>query len=88
MSKHDLVIRGGTLIDGGGAPARSADLAISAGVVTEVGTVTGAGVRELDAAGALVTPGSKTFGFAGVPSRTTSAAGALVPVIRTSSSVV
>src|SRR6478752_3344167 len=54
---HDLVIRGGTLVDGTGAAPRTADVAVTDGVVTEVGTVDGAGRRELDAGGALVTPG-------------------------------
>lgn len=34
--RHDVVIRGGTVVDGTGAPPRTADLAISDGVVTEV----------------------------------------------------
>jgi N-acyl-D-aspartate/D-glutamate deacylase len=53
---HDLVIRGGTLIDGSGAAARKADLAIDGGVVTAVGEV-GEGREEIDATGLLVTPG-------------------------------
>ncbi len=57
MSAHDLVIRGGTVVDGTGAPARTADVAISGGVVTEVGAVDGTGREEVDADGALVTPG-------------------------------
>ncbi len=57
MSAHDLVIRGGTVVDGTGAPARTADVAITDGVVTEVGTVDGRGREEIDADGALVTPG-------------------------------
>jgi N-acyl-D-amino-acid deacylase len=57
MAAHDLVIRGGTVVDGTGAPGRTADVAISAGVVTEVGRVDGTGAREVDADGALVTPG-------------------------------
>jgi len=57
MAEHELVIRGGTVIDGTGAPRRTADVAISGGVVTEVGRVDGVGERELDADGALVTPG-------------------------------
>ena len=57
MTAFDLVIRGGTVIDGTGAPARTADVAISGGRVVEVGTMSGAGTREIDAAGALVTPG-------------------------------
>ncbi len=54
---HDLVIRAGTLVDGTGAPSRTADVAITDGVVAEVGRVGGHARREIDAAGALVTPG-------------------------------
>jgi N-acyl-D-aspartate/D-glutamate deacylase len=53
----DLVIRSGTVIDGTGAPARTADIAISDSVVIEVGSVGQKGRREIDADGALVTPG-------------------------------
>ena len=35
--RHDLVIRGGTVVDGTGAPGRTADVAIDDGVITEVG---------------------------------------------------
>ena len=38
---HDLVIRGGRVVDGTGAPARVADVAIDDGVITEIGTVDG-----------------------------------------------
>jgi N-acyl-D-aspartate/D-glutamate deacylase len=54
---HDLVIRGGTLIDGTGAPAREGDLAIRGGRVAEIGKVSEKGRRELDARGLLVAPG-------------------------------
>jgi N-acyl-D-aspartate/D-glutamate deacylase len=54
---HDLVIRGGTVVDGTGAPPRTADVAVRDGVVTEVGRVDGAAARLVDATGALVTPG-------------------------------
>ena len=57
MAEHDLVIRGGTLIDGTGAEARTADVAVDGGRITEVGRVTGSGARELEADGLLVTPG-------------------------------
>ncbi len=57
MAEHDLVIRNGTVIDGTGAPRRVADVAISGGLITQVGTVEGTGKREIDADGALVTPG-------------------------------
>ncbi len=54
---HDLVIRGGTIIDGTGAGATSGDVAIDGGVITQVGGRAGGARREVDAAGALVTPG-------------------------------
>ena len=53
----DLVIRSGTVIDGTGGPARTADVAIADGRIVEVGTVRERGRREIDADGALVTPG-------------------------------
>lgn len=52
----DLVIRGGTIVDGTGAKATSGDIGISAGRIAEVGKV-GAGKREIDATGLLVAPG-------------------------------
>jgi N-acyl-D-aspartate/D-glutamate deacylase len=54
---HDLVIRNGTLVDGTGAPARRADVAVDADRVAAVGTVDERGKREIDADGRLVTPG-------------------------------
>ena len=54
---HDLVIRGGTVVDGTGAPARTADVAVTGGTITEVGRVDGPARREVDADGLLVTPG-------------------------------
>ena len=53
----DLVVRGGTVVDGTGAPARQADVAVHDGRVVAVGTVDDTGDRELDAAGLMVTPG-------------------------------
>jgi N-acyl-D-aspartate/D-glutamate deacylase len=55
---HDLVIRGGTLVDGTGAPSRSADVAVDDGVITEVGDLAGErAAQTIDADGLLVTPG-------------------------------
>jgi N-acyl-D-aspartate/D-glutamate deacylase len=54
---HDLVIRGGTVVDGTGGPVRSGDVAVDGGVITEVGDVDGKGTREIDADGAVVAPG-------------------------------
>ena len=54
---YDLVIRDGTVVDGTGEAGRVADVAITDGVVAAVGPDLGAGAREIDAAGLLVTPG-------------------------------
>ncbi len=54
---HDLVIRGGRVVDGTGAPARTADIAVDGDLIVEVGAVDGRGRHEIDADGALVTPG-------------------------------
>jgi len=53
---HDLVIRGGTVVDGTGAKSFTADIAIDNGSISEVGQV-GRARREIDADGLLVTPG-------------------------------
>src|SRR5437588_8456585 len=54
----DLLIRGGTVVDGTGAPARSADVRIRGGLVAEVAAgLHPEGEREIDASGAYVTPG-------------------------------
>jgi N-acyl-D-aspartate/D-glutamate deacylase len=57
MATHDLIIRGGTIIDGSGAPAFEGDVAVSGGVITGVGKVNGKGLEEIDARGQVVTPG-------------------------------
>jgi N-acyl-D-aspartate/D-glutamate deacylase len=57
MIAYDLVIRGGDVCDGTGAPLKAADVAVKDGVIVSVGRVDGAGNQEVDAAGALVTPG-------------------------------
>lgn len=57
MAKHDLVIRGGFVVDGSGTPGRDSDLAINDGRIVEVGDVSDAGVEEIDAKGKLITPG-------------------------------
>jgi N-acyl-D-amino-acid deacylase len=55
---HDLVIRGGTVVDGTGAPSRTADVAVDDGIITEVGDLESAAAqRTIDADGLLVTPG-------------------------------
>jgi N-acyl-D-amino-acid deacylase len=54
---HDLVIRGGVIHDGTGAPGRRGDVAVDDGIITEVGTVAGRGREELDADGHVLSPG-------------------------------
>ena len=54
---HELVIRGGQIVDGTGKPAFRGDVGIDDGVITAVGTVDGPGRREIDAEGMTVTPG-------------------------------
>ena len=54
---YDLVIRNATIVDGTGKPAYAGDLAVSKGKIAAVGKVSGAGAREIDAGGKLLTPG-------------------------------
>ena len=57
MTTHDLLIRGGTVVDGSGAAPYSADVAVTGGRITAVGKVDGPAHRTVEADGALVTPG-------------------------------
>ena len=54
---HDLVIEGATVVDGTGAPARTADVAVREGLIVEVGRITGAARERISAPGAWLTPG-------------------------------
>src|SRR5882724_2573880 len=54
---HDIVIRGGTIVDGTGAAAFIGDIAIDGGKIAAVGGKAGPGRRVIDATGLLVTPG-------------------------------
>jgi N-acyl-D-aspartate/D-glutamate deacylase len=54
---HDIVIRGGTIVDGTGKPAFTGDVAIANGRIAAIGGKQGPGKREIDADGRLVTPG-------------------------------
>ncbi len=53
----DLVVENATLVDGTGAPARRADVAIADGRIVEIGDVDDAAVRTIDADGLVVAPG-------------------------------
>ena len=53
----DLWIRGGTIIDGTGAPRFKADVGVRDGKIAQVGGSDEPATREIDASGLLVTPG-------------------------------
>jgi N-acyl-D-aspartate/D-glutamate deacylase len=53
----DLIIRGGTIVDGTGTTPYEGDVAITAGKITEIGRITASAAEEIDARGKLVTPG-------------------------------
>jgi len=53
----DIVIRGGTLIDGTGAPARRADIGVKDGRIVAVGAVDENAAEIIDADGLMITPG-------------------------------
>ncbi len=54
---HDMVIRGGTIVDGSGEAAFTGDVAIDGGIISTVGIVNGTGKQEIDASGKIVAPG-------------------------------
>jgi N-acyl-D-aspartate/D-glutamate deacylase len=54
---HDLVIRGGTVVDGSGGAPFQADVAIDGGLISAVGQIPSAGREEIDAKGKIVIPG-------------------------------
>lgn len=57
MPAFDLIIRGGTIVDGTGENRFIGDVAIKDGLIAQVGEVRGDAGQEIDAAGMIVTPG-------------------------------
>ncbi|MCU1504878.1 MAG: N-acyl-D-aspartate/D-glutamate deacylase [Ilumatobacteraceae bacterium] len=58
MGEHDLVIRGGLVVDGTGAAPKHADVAVTNGIITAVEPrISGRGAREIAADGLTITPG-------------------------------
>jgi N-acyl-D-amino-acid deacylase len=61
IMEYDLVIRGGTIVDGSGAPRFKSDLALSGGkiakLITPAETHEATAAREIDATGLIVAPG-------------------------------
>ncbi|MGY9072178.1 MAG: N-acyl-D-amino-acid deacylase family protein [Acidimicrobiales bacterium] len=53
----DLIIRGGSLVDGTGSPARLADIGIRDGRIAAIGDITEEATRTVDATGHVVAPG-------------------------------
>jgi N-acyl-D-aspartate/D-glutamate deacylase len=52
-----LVVRGGTVVDGTGMPAYTADLEVTDGRITRIGRLDPGGARVIDADGLVVAPG-------------------------------
>lgn len=57
MAEWDLIIRGGTIVDGSGGASFEGDVAVKDGKIGAVGQVSGSGAEEIDARGHIVTPG-------------------------------
>jgi len=54
---YDLVVRGGTVVDGTGGTPFEADVGVKDGCIASVGKIAGSGAEEIDARGQVVTPG-------------------------------
>lgn len=55
---HDLILRGGTVFDGTGAPGRDLDVGITGGRIAEIApTIAGRGREEIEVRGLVVAPG-------------------------------
>ena len=55
--EHEILIKGGSVIDGTGSKAIEADVAVNAGVITEIGKIEGKAKTTIEAEGQTVTPG-------------------------------
>ena len=54
---HDLLIKNGLIVDGTGAPARRADIAVEDGKIRSIGKAAGSARRTIDASDCVVSPG-------------------------------
>ena len=54
---HDIVIRGGTIVDGTGSEPFRGDVGIDGDRIVEIGKIAAPGKREIDAEGHVVSPG-------------------------------
>ncbi len=55
--EHEILIKGGSVIDGSGSKAIEADVAVNAGLITEIGKIEEKAKTTIDAEGQTVTPG-------------------------------
>ena len=59
MAQYDLVIRGGTVVDGTGIPRYKSDVAIKDGRIANIsGNIRAGSAKEIDASGCIVAPGA------------------------------
>src|SRR5438128_10639216 len=54
---YDLLIRNGRIVDGSGMPSFHGDVAVDDGKIVELGKLSGAAARTIDAEGRVVSPG-------------------------------
>jgi len=54
---YDLIVRGGTIVDGSGLPRYQADVGIEGGRITSIGKISGSAEEVIDAEGHIVSPG-------------------------------
>ena len=57
MTRYDLLIRGGLIVDGSGGEPFEGDVAIEGERIVAIGALSGSAREEIDARGKLVTPG-------------------------------
>src|SRR5215469_2747703 len=55
--QYDIVVRGGTVVDGSGLPRYQADVGITGGRIATIGKITGGANEVIDAEGHIVCPG-------------------------------
>ncbi len=54
---YDLLIRNGRIVDGSGMPSYRGDVGVRDGYIAEIGKLSGAAARSVDADGAVIAPG-------------------------------
>ena len=58
---YDLLIKNGRIIDGSGMPAFRGNVGVKGGKIVEIGKLSGAATRTIDAEGRAVAPASSTI---------------------------